>query len=115
MKTNEEYWKQRCLLAESMLEEKIDSYVPPTVSPFITHSWTYVKFIELLKENSLFHRYECEFITGHSSYYKHIIKVFCKVGLNPEWFTVVDLDKESVYLSAYNKLKEHLNTQNEKD
>ena len=100
MKTNEEYWKQRCLLAESMLEEKISPKVLESTAIATPHSITYNAFINLLESNRLGHFYFTEM--GQSS-----IRVFDKE--DNTIFSIGASRKERVYELALKELKEHLN------
>lgn len=75
MKTNKEYWKQRCLLAESMLEvDDIDS-TNVTTSPFEKFNWLYFKFRSLLKIKKLKH-------TNHVENELFIIDILDAYGKN---------------------------------
>jgi hypothetical protein len=106
MKTNEEYWKQRCLLAESMLEaqfnskgEWIDNPTPTTVSPFVRFQWNYVRFKQLLKDNKLQYLYE-----GDS--YK--ITVLHKTKKVEPLFVISGRDIEEAYQLALETLEIYL-------
>lgn len=101
MKTNEEYWKQRCLLAESMLEvEVIDSPAPTTVSPFVKFGWTYVRFGELLRANKLQYLYEGDC---------YRITVLHKTKKVEPLFIISGSDIEEAYELALETLKIYLN------
>jgi hypothetical protein len=105
MKTNEEYWKQRCLLAESMLEEKIDyshlgSLTTPIISPFEKYNWIYIEFLNLLRDNRLYHFYFIENSQGS-------IRVFDKE--DKTIFNIGASSKTRVYELALKQLKTYLN------
>ena len=103
--TNEEYWKQRCLLAESILQEQFNyshlvGLTTPNLSPFEQFNWIYIDFCNLLRDNTLYHFY---FIENSQS----IIKVFDK-----EYKTIFNIgasNKARVYELALQELKRYLN------
>lgn len=79
MEANTEYWKQRCLLAESMLEDKFINNQDAITSPFEKFNWLYIEFINLLKQSNLTYiKYiekECFIIDILDVDYKNIISV----------------------------------------
>ena len=100
MKTNEEYWKQRCLLAESMLEERIERELPSTVI-MTSFQKTYTEFMDLLNSVGFIHFY------SYDKTDRHFINILDTKG--EVVFNCGSTDRESAYKMALRTLKTYLN------
>lgn len=99
MKINEEYWKQRCLLAESMLEERIERELPSTVI-MTSFQKTYTEFMDLLGSVGFIHFY------SYDKTDRHFINILDSKG--EVFFNCGSTDRESVYEMALRTLKNYL-------